>query len=69
MDFSKFRIGDKEPIPGSTWDDSMREILAAAAEFANKQEPRWQFQADRVEIGNKSTNPPTKDKYVIERIR
>ena len=69
IDFSQMKVGDKVNLPPGEWDDGLREIFEQAKQFVVNEQPTWQFQADRVHIGNKSTNPPTKDQYVIRRTR
>lgn len=66
IDFANMKVGDVAPICKGDWDDTKREILSAAQEFGDLQEPRWQFQANRILIGTPS---PKNDEYVIERIR
>ena len=69
MDFSKMKVGESILLDPKDWDDSLRAVLADAGNYGNSQDPRQQFQCDRVEIGNKSQNPPTKDRYAITRIK
>lgn len=69
IDFSKMEVGDKVNLTPGEWSDSLREIFEIAKQFVVNVQPTWQFHAVRVQIGNKSTNPPTKDQYVIERIK
>jgi len=69
IDVSKMNVGDSVPFGEGDWNDSKRELLSVVNEFANSQDPRWQFQAERSEIGDKSHNPPNKDKYILTRIR
>jgi len=69
IDFSIMKVGDKIPLPIGFWDDSSRAVLADAKNFARLQDPKWQFQIDRIVVGNKSVSPPTKDQYIIERIK
>lgn len=69
IDASKMNIGDSVPFGDGDWNDAKRDLLSTINEFANTQEPRWQFQVDRSEIGNRSHNPPSKDKYILTRLR
>ncbi len=69
INFSGMNVGDEVALPAGEWDDGLRAIFEQAKEFMRLEHPDWQFEADRVHIGNKSTNPPTKDQYVIRRIR
>ena len=69
IDASKMNVGDSVPFCEGEWNASKRELFSVINNFANSQEPRWQFQVERLEIGDKSHNPPNKDKYVLTRLR
>jgi hypothetical protein len=43
--------------------------MDAAKNYGKTQYPKWMFEVDRIEIGNKSVSPPTKDQYIIRRIK
>ena len=62
--FKDMKIGDKLPCPVGKWGEPQRDALAQAAEFANTQEPRWQFQAD-----GHDGSTFERGQYWIERIR
>lgn len=67
IDLENMKVGDKIHMGDDEWDDDMRELLNSANEFANAQEPRWQFQSERYfYAGNKSGKG---DKYHLERLR
>lgn len=69
MNAAEFNVGDSAFFGEGDWNDSKRELFEVFNEYANSQDPRWQFQVERSVIGDKSHNPPKKDQYVIERIR
>ena len=66
---AEFKLNDSEFFGDGDWDDKKRELMQTFADYASQQDPRWQFQVDRVYIGDKSHNPPNRDKYNITRIR
>ena len=66
---NEMNVGDSAFFGDGEWNDTKRELLELFNQFANLQEPKWQFQVERSVIGDKSHNPPIKDQYVIERIR
>ena len=62
--FSSMKLGDKITLPIGKWGDVQREVLRTATDFAAKQEPNWQFQAD----GHEGSTFE-KGQYFLERIR
>ena len=67
IDFASMKVGDKVHMGDDAWDDDLRAILNEATGFANEQEPRWQFQANRSYYAGRSDGKG--DKYDLERIR
>jgi hypothetical protein len=62
--FENMQLNDKILMPEGKWSDTQREVLRQATEFASKQEPAWQFQAD----GHEGSTFE-KGQYFLERIR
>lgn len=62
--FKNMQLGDKIDLPQGKWSDVQREVLRNASEFAAKQDPNWQFQAD----GHEGSTFE-KGQYCLERIR
>lgn len=67
IDFASMKVGDKVHMGNDRWDDDLRSVMEAATEFANAQEPRWQFQAERYYWGGRDDGKG--DKYNLERIK
>ena len=64
IDFTGIAVGEKIMLPEGKWNDAQRAVMAQAAAFADKQEPRWQFQA----TGHEGSTFE-KGQYWIERTR
>lgn len=69
VDFASMEVGEKVILGRGNWDNDFRSIYDEANTFAAAQTPRWQFQFNRLEQGNRSTNPSTGDLYEIERLK
>lgn len=69
INYESMEVGQKITLGRGDWDKNFRSIYEEVNEFARSQEPRWQFQFNRLEPGNRSTNPPTMDLYEIERLK
>lgn len=67
IDFASMKVGDKVHMGNDAWNDDLREILNAASEFGNAQDPRWQFQANRYFFNGRQDGKG--DKYNLERIK
>jgi Uma2 family endonuclease len=66
---NEMNVGDSAFFGDGEWNDSKRELLDIFNNYANSQDPRWQFQVERCVIGDKSHNPPKRDQYIITRTR
>lgn len=68
--FEKLKLGDKVAMPAGNFGDAQRELLRQAGEFASKQNPPWQFQADGYpgSVGYLGANA-SMGQYWLERIR
>ena len=67
--YAEIEVGGKVDLGRGDWEKNFRAIYDEASAFAASQYPVWQFQFNRVEQGNRSTNPPTGDWYELERLR
>lgn len=62
--FENLKVGEKLEMPVGKWGDAQREMMRQATDFASKQEPAWQFQAD----GHEGSTFE-RGQYFLERIR
>ena len=62
--FENMKVGDKIALPVGKWSDTQRVVVRQATEFAAKQDPTWQFQAD----GHEGSQFE-RGQYHLERIR